>query len=103
MKSSGRKPTIAFLWFCVANLLCSVRAGMAAETSYRLEVLRPEHRRMTDPKTGAELLFLTTNPEKDSNLYFHEFSWLSDESIILFTSTRKNGGLMGYVTATGEL
>lgn len=58
---------------------------------------------MTDPKTGAELLFLTTAPENDSNLYFHEYSWLEDESVILFTSSRKNGGLMGYVTATGEL
>ncbi len=58
---------------------------------------------MTDPKTGAELLFLTTAPEKDANLYFHEYSWLADESVILFTSSRAKGGLMGYVTATGEL
>jgi hypothetical protein len=58
---------------------------------------------MTDPKTGAELLFLTTAPEKDSNLYFHEHSWLADESVILFTSSRPKGGLMGYVTTTGEL
>ena len=78
-------------------------ATVAAETSYPLEVLPPEHRRMTDPKTGAQLLFLTTGPEKDSNLYFHEHSWLADESVILLNSSRVNGGLMGYVTATGEL
>ena len=72
-------------------------------TSYPLAVLPPEHQRMIDPKTGAELLFLTTAPEKDANLYFHEYSWLADESVILFTSSRTNGGLMGYVTATGEL
>lgn len=58
---------------------------------------------MTDPKTGTELLFLTTAPDNDANLYFHEYSWFADESVILFTSTRTNGGLMGYVTATGEL
>ncbi len=75
----------------------------AAAISYPLEVLPPEHRRLTDPKTGAELLFLTTAPGKDANLYFHEYSWLADESVILFTSSRTNGGLMGYVTATGEL
>ena len=75
----------------------------AAEVSYPLEVLPPEHKRMTDPKTGTELLFLTTAPEKDANLYFHEYSWLADESVILFTSSRAKGGLMGYVTATGEL
>ncbi len=90
------------------NLLSTALAliavsAVAAETTYPLEVLPPEHRRMTDPKTGAELLFLTTAPENDANLYFHEYSWLSDESVILFTSSRKNGGLMGYVTATGEL
>lgn len=88
---------------CAVTLLLFVRAATAAETSYPLEVSPPEHRRMTDPKTGAELLFLTTNPDKDSNLYFHEYSWLSDESVVLFNSSRKNGGLMGYVTATGEL
>src|SRR5437899_1930684 len=83
-----------FLFACVAT---------AAENSYLLEVFPPEHRRMTDPKTGAELLFLTTAPEKDSNLYFHERSWLADESMILFNSSRPKGGLMGYLTATGEL
>lgn len=74
-----------------------------AAASYSLEVLPPEQQRMADPKTGAELLFLTTAPENDANLYFHEYSWLEDESVILFTSSRKPGGLMGYVTATGEL
>jgi oligogalacturonide lyase len=58
---------------------------------------------MADPITGADLLFLTTAPEKDANLYFHEYSWLADESVILFTSSRHNGGLMGHITATGEL
>ena len=58
---------------------------------------------MTDPGTGAELLFLTTAPENDSNLYFHDYSWLADESVILFNSARAQGGLMGYLTATGEL
>jgi hypothetical protein len=58
---------------------------------------------MTDPRTGAELLFLTTAPESDMNLYFHDYSWLADESIILFTSSRARGGLMGFLTATGEL
>src|SRR2546423_13362168 len=82
-------------------LILSFNAAMAAEFS--LDVLPPEHKRITDPKTGAELLFLTTAPEKDSNLYFHEYSWLADESVILFTSSRRNGGLMGYITATGEL
>jgi len=78
-------------------------ATLAAGNAYPLEVFAPEHKRMTDPTTGAELLFLTTAPGNDANLYFHEHSWLADESVILFTSSRTNGSLMGYVTATGEL
>ena len=89
------------LWAATIILLGVV--AKAAATSFPLEVLPPEHRRMTDPQTGAELLFLTTAPGNDVNLYFHEYSWLADESVILFTSSRTNGGLMGYVTATGEL
>jgi hypothetical protein len=58
---------------------------------------------MRDESSGAELLFLTTDIANDNNLYFHEHSWLADESVILFTSARTNGGLMGYLTATGEL
>lgn len=89
--------------FCVTASLLLAVAASATEVSYPLEVLPPEHRRMTDAQTGAELLFLTTAPGNDANLYFHEYSWLADESVILFTSARTNGGLMGYVTVTGEL
>ena len=84
-------------------LLGLVHAANAATSKYPLEVLPPEHQRMNDPQTGAELLFLTSAPENDANLYFHEYSWFADESVILFTSSRTNGGLIGYVTATGEL
>ena len=88
---------------CAGLITWVAGVGIAAENIYPLEVLPPECRRMTDPKTGAELLFLTTAPENDANLYFHEYSWLADESVVLFTSARAQGGLMGYVTATGEL
>ena len=47
---------------CTSVVALAVGAAIAAESVYPLEVLPPEHRRMTDPKTGAELLFLTTAP-----------------------------------------
>ncbi len=78
-------------------------AATAAETSYPLDVLPSESRQMTDPQTGAELLFLTTNPADDQNLYYEQRSWLADSSLILFNSNRKNGGLMGCLTTTREL
>ena len=75
----------------------------AAPKSYPLPVLPPEHKVMKDPITGAKLLFITTSPARDHNLYFHQRSWLADESLLLFTSDRPRGGLMGYLFATGEL
>jgi len=70
---------------------------------YSLTVLPAEHDRATDPRTGAELVYLTTDPADDVNLYFHERSWLSDGSLVLFNSKRDAGGLMGYIASTGEL
>ena len=87
----------------IRSILMVLLAAALKAAAYPLEVLPPEHIRTNDSTTGVELLFLTTAPGKDANLYFHEHSWLADESVILFTSSRTNGGLMGYVTATGEL
>ena len=81
-----------------ALLLASIAAAQ-----YAIPVLPPEHKKIADPQTGAQLIFLTTNPARDNNLYFHERSWLADGSVILFTSEREEGGLLGYVVQTGEL
>jgi oligogalacturonide lyase len=90
------------LWLTAA-VLAVAGAACAAETSYPLPVLPAEHKMMKDPVTGADLIFVTTNPAEDHNLYFHERSWLADSSLLLFTSSRPDGGLMGYLFATGEL
>jgi oligogalacturonide lyase len=95
-----RRPKVT-LW--AAGIVLAACAVATAATSYPLEVFPPEHKRMTDPRTGAELLFLTTATATNLNLYFHDYSWLADESVILFTSSRADGGLMGYLTETGEL
>jgi hypothetical protein len=71
--------------------------------AYELDVMPPERKSMTDQATGVALTFLTTNPAADTNLYFHDRSWLSDGSLILFNSERQRGGAMAYVTATAEL
>ena len=74
---SGRRHVAGFCAGVIAAITC---AAIAAENTYPLEVLPPECQRMTDPKTGAELLFLTTAPENDANLYFHEYSWLAEST-----------------------
>jgi hypothetical protein len=89
---------------CTVALVVGLQFVVHAETGSRaLTVLPPEHQKAVDDQTGAELTYLTTDPAKDSNLYFHQRSWLSDGSMILFVSERASGGLMGYLTATGEL
>lgn len=84
-------------------VLCSLVAHATPAQTHSLTIFPPEHKIMTDPDTGAALTFLTTWSGTDSNLYFHEYSWTKDGAFILFTSARPNGGLMVYLTATGEL
>jgi hypothetical protein len=88
---------------CLAVLPALSYPCFAQGASYDLPIFPAEHKHMVDSETGAQLTFLTTNAATDTNLYFHERSWLADESVILFNSNRDQGGLMGYLTATGEL
>jgi hypothetical protein len=67
--------------------------------NYDLKVLKPDHKIITDPFTGVELTFLTSS-FPSSSIYFHERSWLVDSSMIVF---RGRGGVLGYLTGTGEL
>lgn len=97
MKKMSRLPVVAGI---VPLLVCGAASALER---YGLSVLPAEHKRMMDPETGAELLFLTTNPADDTNLYYEQRSWSADSSLILFNSSRENGGLMGYLTETGEL
>ena len=91
----------SFLIGC--GLVVLIAASAVAQTVHRGTVFPGERRVVTDAQTGAELVFLTTGDSTDTNLYFHDRSWLSDGSVILFNSNRDQGGLMGYLAETGEL
>jgi hypothetical protein len=88
---------------CIAFLLILAATAHAETRTYPLIVFPPEHQRHIDEDTGAEQLFLTSAPAKDTNLYYHQRAFLSDSSIIFFHSDRVDSGLMGYLVATGEL
>ena len=75
----------------------------AEESVFDVPILPAEAKQIQDPETGVSLLFLTTHPSDDQNLYYEQRSWLADDSVILFHSSRTNGGLMGYVAKSGEL
>lgn len=87
----------------LVGISLALGAAALAQTTYPLAVFPPEHRFVRDPLTGAQLLFITTDPAEDHNLYFHERSFLSDNSAVLFYSKRAHGGLMAYLFQTGEL
>jgi hypothetical protein len=93
---------------CGFGFILSCRAAAAEPApafgeAYQLKVTPREDSKLKDPETGTELLFLTNAKQKDTHLYFHQRSWLADGSVILFSSNREQGGLMGYVVETGEL
>ena len=91
----------SLLIWLVLGVLVVLPQSMTATTS--LEVLPREDKQWTDPETGTRVTFLTSDPAHDQNLYYEQRSWLADSSLIVFNSQRTNGGLMGYLTATGEL
>jgi hypothetical protein len=78
-------------------------AEPALSPPYELRVSAREDSAQKDAETGADLVFLTDGKSKDTNLYFHQRSWLADSSLILFSSSRRPGGLMAYVVESGEL
>ena len=64
----------------------------------------PEHKILTDSVSGAKIIFVTTDPAKDINLYFDLNCWFGDQSCLFFTSNRRGKTeLFGYVPKTGEL
>ena len=93
----------SIVWGVFLGSMALTNMLVAESRQYPLEVFPAEHKHMTDEKTGVALTFLTTSESRDINLYFHDQSWLADGSLILFTSNRERGGVMGYLTDTGEL
>jgi len=91
------------LSFVAAALVQPAGSEPVWSAAYSLRVWPREDCAQTDPETGAELRFLTRGEDKDTNLYFHQRSWLADSSLIFFFSSRASGGLMAYIVETGEL
>jgi len=86
-----------------ATLFSQRLSGTDWSAPYKLSVFPPEHRLTSDPESGAELNFITSNPAPDINLYYHQRSWLANSAAILFYSQREAGGLMSYRVETGEI
>lgn len=113
-RAAVRKPFLCRPFLCNPGLCASglvlassVWGGpspSAADETWSCPVTPAESQVVDEPGTGARTVFVTTSPADDSNLYFHDRSWLTDESMLIFTSDRTGRREpFGYVERTGEI
>lgn len=76
----------------------------ALAQTWKCELLPEERKVETDKKSGARIIFITTDPAADNNLYFHDRCWMFDQQLMLFNSNRTGRTeVFGYITETGAL
>ncbi len=100
-----KRSLMAILGAVGVALLFLGQVSVAQEArSWECQILPSEALVTKDSVSGAEVVFVTTDPAADVNLYFHQRSWLSDGSMLLFMSNRfGRQELFGYIEATREL
>ncbi|MGL6225492.1 MAG: hypothetical protein ACRC10_02570 [Thermoguttaceae bacterium] len=89
--------------FFLESFCCLAAIAQTEQQNYSLEVLPAQAKHRVDEVTGVSLLFLTDGTLASEALYFHERSFLCDNSVILFYAKSPFKGGMGYLTETGEL
>jgi hypothetical protein len=88
----------------MVSLFWVVMPQAQAEETWECEVFPSEEEVVRDVTSGARLTFVTKAPEDDTNLYFHQSSWLPDGSLLVFHSKRSGSDCYwGYLQSTGEL
>ena len=89
------------LLLCAALMLW---VAVLKANTWNADILPPEQRIETDAESGARVIFITTDKSNDTNLYFHDRSWLLENQIMLFMSDRSGRNeLYAYVANTGHL
>ena len=84
---------------CVATLLCPLL--MAAQMGMRLP---SERKVIADPKTGVELVFLTSKSGTgDSKIYQTHNQWTADGKWVVFRSDRVKGEALAVNEETGDI
>lgn len=90
---------------CLAGLSILLGGSWGADRSWEGEVFPSEVESGTDETSGAKVVFITRAETPDTNLYFHQRSWLPDGSMLFFFREQENGKsrLYGFIEKTGEL
>lgn len=79
-------------------------AAISLAAGRECTILPSEQQVEIDSVSGAKIIFATTNPAGDCNLYFHTRCFLWNNQMLLFSSDRfGRTEIMGYLLPTGEL
>lgn len=90
------------LWIYASSLILIQSADAQSEWKAVSLPNTPEH--TVDSQSGAALTFVSRDASNDLNLYFHQRSWLPDDSVLFLLSNRTGRTeVLGYVDSTGEL
>jgi oligogalacturonide lyase len=101
IKRQGNVRSVFSQLAVIILLLMSLKANSSI---WDCEILPAERKQETDPMTGIEVTYITTNKSNDTNLYFHDRCWLMDGNIMIFNSDRTGRNeIFGYIVSTGEL
>jgi oligogalacturonide lyase len=83
---------ITFLFLLFQPLLCQIGTRFPSEKKV-----------VTDPVSGTQLTFLTSNPAGDSKIYQTHPQWTSDGNWLIFRSNRVRGEAMAVNEKTGSI
>src|SRR5436189_4996090 len=93
-------PLKQYTFTVVLLAACFVQHNMHAQIGRRFP---SEKKIITDPVTGARLIFLTSTPNGDSKIYQTHNQWTSDGQWVIFRSNRVRGEAMAVNEKTGEI
>ena len=88
---------------CIVIFFLIFASNVLSE-SWDCQILPSEQKVEIDPVSGAKIVFATTNPANDNNLYFHDRCFLFENKMMIFVSDRTGRQeIWGYIAETGEL
>jgi oligogalacturonide lyase len=93
-------PLKQYLFIAVVLFACFIQPAIHAQIGRRFP---SEKKIITDPLTGAQLIFLTTASNGDSKIYQTHNQWTADGQWVIFRSNRVRGEAMAVNEKTGEI
>lgn len=81
-----------------------ISAPIIFGATWECQICPSEQKITIDPTSGAKIIFATTNPASDNNLYFHDRCFLFDNKMMIFYSDRTGRQeIWAWLADSGEL